>query len=160
MTSRRLNTYCDIVQCMNGLWIFITKHESPKPKGDSYTWSAPTRNNGACVIMSLLHLQVSQHLAVLCHQQAQCWMKNYVYLIPILLCYQFFLITCLNYDFQNGRRYLKKSCGTSSVNLPDSKVDGANKGPTWVLSAPDGPHVGPMNLVIRATILIHHHMLM
>ena len=23
-------------------------------------------------------------------------------------------------------------------------------GPTWVLSAPDGPHVGPMNLVIRA----------
>ena len=25
-------------------------------------------------------------------------------------------------------------------------------GPTWVLSAPDGPHVGPMNLVIRVTI--------
>ena len=30
---------------------------------------------------------------------------------------------------------------------PDSKVHGANMGPTWVLSAPDGPHVGPMNLV-------------
>ena len=29
---------------------------------------------------------------------------------------------------------------------PDSKVHGANMGPTWVLSAPDGPHVGPMNL--------------
>ena len=25
----------------------------------------------------------------------------------------------------------------------------ANMGPTWVLSAPDGPHVGPMNLAIR-----------
>ena len=25
-------------------------------------------------------------------------------------------------------------------NLPDSKVHGANMGPTWVLSAPDGPH--------------------
>ena len=25
-------------------------------------------------------------------------------------------------------------------------------GPTWVLSALDGPHVGPMNLVIRACI--------
>ena len=25
---------------------------------------------------------------------------------------------------------------------------GANMGPTWVLSASDGPHVGPMNLVI------------
>ena len=22
-------------------------------------------------------------------------------------------------------------------------------GPTWVLSAPDGPHVGPMNLAMR-----------
>ena len=22
-------------------------------------------------------------------------------------------------------------------------------GPTWVLSAPDGPHVGPINLAIR-----------
>ena len=28
---------------------------------------------------------------------------------------------------------------------PDSKVHGANMGSTWVLSAPDGPHVGPMN---------------
>ena len=34
-------------------------------------------------------------------------------------------------------------------NNPDSKVHGANMGPTWVLSAPDGPHVGPMNLAIR-----------
>ena len=31
---------------------------------------------------------------------------------------------------------------------PDSKVYGVNMGPTWVLSAPDGPHVGPMNLAI------------
>ena len=34
-------------------------------------------------------------------------------------------------------------------NFQDSKVHGANMGPTWVLSAPDGPHVGPMNLAIR-----------
>ena len=33
--------------------------------------------------------------------------------------------------------------------FPDSKVHGANMGPTWVLSAPDGPHVGPMNLAIQ-----------
>ena len=26
------------------------------------------------------------------------------------------------------------------LNSPDSKVHGANMGPTWVLSAPDGPH--------------------
>ena len=33
-------------------------------------------------------------------------------------------------------------------NIPDSKVHGGNIGPTWVLSAPGGPHVGPMNLAI------------
>ena len=33
--------------------------------------------------------------------------------------------------------------------LPDSKVHGANMGPTWFLSDPDGPHVRPMNLVIK-----------
>ena len=43
---------------------------------------------------------------------------------------------------------------THYVTSPDSKVHGANMGPTWVLSAPDGPHVGPMNLAIR--VLIHH----
>ena len=34
-------------------------------------------------------------------------------------------------------------------NIPDSKVHGANMGPNWVLSAPEGPHVGPINLAIR-----------
>ena len=38
-----------------------------------------------------------------------------------------------------------------------SKVHGANMGPTWVLSAPDGPHVGPMNLAIRDSV---HDMLL
>ena len=36
---------------------------------------------------------------------------------------------------------------------PDSKVHEANMGPTWVLSAPDGPHAGPMNLAIRELII-------
>ena len=35
---------------------------------------------------------------------------------------------------------------------PDSKIHGANMGPTWVLSAPDRPHVGAMNLAIREAI--------
>ena len=38
--------------------------------------------------------------------------------------------------------------------FPDSKVHGANMGPTLVLSAPDGPHVGPMNLAIRVGLVI------
>ena len=40
---------------------------------------------------------------------------------------------------------------------PDNKVHGANMGPTWVLSAPDGPHVGPMNLAIREGALLRRH---
>ena len=38
---------------------------------------------------------------------------------------------------------------------PDSKFHGANMGPSWVLSARDGAHVGPMNLVIRACMNQH-----
>ena len=41
--------------------------------------------------------------------------------------------------------------GTLSIN-PDSKVHGANMGPTWVLVAPDRPHVAPMNFAIREVV--------
>ena len=37
-------------------------------------------------------------------------------------------------------------------NTPGSKVHGANMGSIWVLPAPDGPHVGPINLAIRDSI--------
>ena len=32
--------------------------------------------------------------------------------------------------------------------ITDYKAHGTNMMPIWVLSAPDGPHVGPMNLAI------------
>ena len=32
-------------------------------------------------------------------------------------------------------------------NNPDNKVHGANMGPTWVLSAPDGPMLAPWILL-------------
>ena len=38
--------------------------------------------------------------------------------------------------------------GIQLSNFPESKVHGANVELTWVLSVPDGPHVGPMNLAI------------
>ena len=41
---------------------------------------------------------------------------------------------------------------------PDSRVHGANMGSTWVLSAPDGPHVGPMNLAIKECNFLQHLM--
>ena len=39
--------------------------------------------------------------------------------------------------------------------VPDSKVHGVNMGHTWVMSAPDGPNVGPMNLAIRGVPYPH-----
>ena len=38
----------------------------------------------------------------------------------------------------------------TTEHISDSKVHGANMGPTWALSAPGGPHVGPMNVAIWA----------
>ena len=40
----------------------------------------------------------------------------------------------------------------NSSQEPDNNFHGAHLGPTWVLSAPGGPHVGPMNLAIRGTL--------
>ena len=40
---------------------------------------------------------------------------------------------------------------------PDSKVHGANMGPTWVLSDPGAPHVGPINLALRAHLNITNY---
>ena len=42
----------------------------------------------------------------------------------------------------------------------DSKVHGANTGPTWVLPAPDGPHVGlflPFNQIFSPQVLLSHN---
>ena len=50
-----------------------------------------------------------------------------------------------------GIWYISKFTRVTSYELgrfPDSKLHWANMGPTWVLSAPDGPHVGPTNLAI------------
>ena len=52
----------------------------------------------------------------------------------------------------------------NQIDNPDSKVHGANIGPTWILSAPDGPHVGPVNLAtweiiyIVSVIMVNHYL--
>ena len=58
-----------------------------------------------------------------------------------------FFVACLNKLLNN--QWLWFEMPWCSCDIPDSKVHGANMGPTWVLSAPDGPHVGPMNLAVR-----------
>ena len=41
--------------------------------------------------------------------------------------------------------------GDTNSYFLDKKANEANMGPTWVLSAPEGPQFGPMNLSIRVT---------
>ena len=53
-----------------------------------------------------------------------------------------------------GGRFRAVCMALVSNSSPDSKVPGANMGPTWVLSAPDGPHVGSMNLALRVHVQV------
>ena len=58
----------------------------------------------------------------------------------VFLVYDVIVLTSLD--------FLEKITSDSAITNPDSKVHGANMGPTWVLSDPDEPHVGPMDLAI------------
>ena len=51
-------------------------------------------------------------------------------------------------------QWFNPDCGIVYQYPPDGKVHVANMGPTWVLPAPDGPNVGPMNLAIKASIVV------
>ena len=52
-------------------------------------------------------------------------------------------------ESSNNNRAPSTSGDWPNTDLADSKVHEANMGTTWVLLAPDGPHVGPTNLAIR-----------
>ena len=83
------------------------------------------------------------------------WFGCYRWLFPL---WEIISLFCSDHLFSQWDMLLNKPSATqfllvekNSTQLepyPDSKVHGANMGP-WVLSAPDGSHVGPMNLAIR-----------
>ena len=50
-------------------------------------------------------------------------------------------------------RMLANSWLITLQSYPERKVHEANMGPTWVLSAPNGPHVSPMNLAISVPLI-------
>ena len=59
-----------------------------------------------------------------------------------------FTKTIFHGDLDNGRLKPVMVVNFQKRSYPGSKVYGANMVPTWVLSAPDGPHVGPRNFAI------------
>ena len=63
-----------------------------------------------------------------------------------VLCWYTYKIATLQIIFLVNAHEIhpsRNSYNAFSTYCPDSKVHGANMGPNWVLSAPDGPHVGP-----------------
>ena len=66
------------------------------------------------------------------------------------------LLIKMLYDIYKREVFVSNNCtyhgnvtNKYTTGNPDSNVHGANIGPTWVLSAPGGPHIGPINLAIR-----------
>ena len=57
------------------------------------------------------------------------------------------------YKSRHGMLHWAWHIGNHCGYVPDSKVYGANMGPTWGRQDPGGPHVGPMNLAIWGVIL-------
>ena len=51
-------------------------------------------------------------------------------------------------------QYTHENIECTDSNVPGIKVHGATMGPTRVLSAPDGPNVGPVNLAIKVYDLL------
>ena len=67
--------------------------------------------------------------------------------------------TNIVHECPEGRVVVKQMQFPIQVNNPDSKVHGSIMGPNWVLSALDGPHVGPMNFPIKECTRRHVHCL-
>ena len=66
-----------------------------------------------------------------------------------------------NIPFVFERKYIagqlsyKNQDRRPTIYTPDSKMHGTNIGPTWVLSATAGPHVGPMNLCYQGRFFLY-----
>ena len=88
------------------------------------------------MVAILLFKEVSERYTILFEQESTMWFKIERFMQDTLSHYGHILGNNLMLLWQILDHF------------PDNKVHGANMGPTWVLSAPDGPQVGPMNLAI------------
>ena len=77
------------------------------------------------------------------HYMSQCWpCRHMTSLGHNVSTWNLFVTQALEFRATRRRR------------VPDSKVRGANMGPTWVLSAPCGPHVAPRTLLSGVTTIM------
>ena len=115
------------------VWSCVT-NDGGLPRGCSAKHISPRKGNwGRNVTLSDFYDDMTQRLSSLVPSSTIIQ-----YILHIFLISQKIFHLCM----------LSRQLNTP-IPYPDSKVHGANMGPTGVLSAPDGPHVGPMNLAIR-----------
>ena len=114
------------------LWFNITSYcTAMKKRNNSVVWTHERNLQlfAKCYTMNTRWWEIHIH---------RCYSLANISYAPICMCKNDQRICCH-----------KTSASHLFEVIPDSKVHGANMGPTWVLSAPAGPHVGPMNLAIR-----------
>ena len=92
---------------------------------------------------------LSEQMPVYC--QLEPWKQISVKFESELLPFSFKRIH-LNMSFATMADNLSRGRGVKKK-APDSKIHWDTMGPTWVLSAPDGLHAAPMNLVIREYVI-------
>ena len=99
----------------------------------SYSWINPTHVQGLCCLYSI----------------AWSYLIEENFMFSFLVRWNIYWISLRDVITQHRLMEWKYI-----IKLPDNKVHGTNMGPTWVLSAPFGPHIGPMDLAIRVFVFI------
>ena len=82
-------------------------------------------------------------------------LSNFTMTCVRILVLEFHVIGAIKWIKRQYKRKTIKFCRSWVAKSELAKFGQIAKfmGPTWVLSAPDGPHVGPMNLAIRVSVL-------
>ena len=104
-----------------------------------------------CLVASLISLTVSM---VTASRIRQCFYVLIDIYHEFLLLFHCCILLKIKLTTTTSQWMLFNSVLSMPNGHPDSKVHGANMGPTCVLSAPGGPHVGPMNLALRVLVWI------
>ena len=109
-----------------------------------FTWYREIHDSGFCLHWQVAELYAQYHRNQFCQDILLHKHMDNVHLKSIRYMLFVVILFCQLIAAHGGLENSTCIC----VKYPDSKVHGANMGPTWVLPAPDEPHDGPINFVI------------
>ena len=121
------------------MWLTYPKYSYETPTIQSYgVLFAGSKRSGMFILQYFMHPHLSDYRLTdrQVEEQADNWMLS-VYIFPFLTRFPSWVL--LHYI---------DALTSDQVHVPNSKVNGANMGPTWGQQDPGGPQVGHMNLAI------------